>query len=221
MSQVKLKHNLFDLIKLFFESFQNYEVLRERLHYNLTLDETILKAKSVFLLQYPNSNDSDFIDWFITNFKHKWLTEFCSDEIRDRNDRVLKAYMSILETIRRTQTWMEEEKLRAKVEVIWEDRGGNYNLLHQTVTLFCDIALGCNQKGEYYISYNLDYRCQEMIGKFFTNTLLRRIYEFTTGDLEPYLKLSNLLYDGMDLFADLLEDSKSDSTIKSFFVPKN
>ena len=109
MSQVKLKHNLFDLIKLFFESFQNYEVLRERLHYNLTLDETILKAKSVFLLQYPNSNDSDFIDWFIANFKHKWLTEFCSDEIRDRNDRVHKAYMSILETIRRTQTWMEEE----------------------------------------------------------------------------------------------------------------
>lgn len=221
MSQVKLKHNLFDLIKLFFESFQNYEVLRERLHYNLTLDETILKAKSVFLLQYPNSNDSDFIDWFIANFKHKWLTEFCSDEIRDRNDRVHKAYMSILETIRRTQTWMEEEKLRAKVEVIWEDRGGTYNLLHQTVTLFCDIALACNQKGEYYISYNLDYRCQEMIGKFFTNTLLRRIYEFTMDDLEPYLNLNSLLVDESDNFTEALKQSRDDKFVKASLVPKS
>ncbi len=59
-----------------------------------------------------------------------------------------------------------------------------------------------------------------MLAKYFTNTLLRRIYEFTTGDLEPYLKLSNLMYDGVNLFSDLLEKSKTDSTIKSFLVPR-
>ncbi len=102
----------------------NYDSTRDSLHYNLTLDETILKAKSVYSLQYPNASNSEFIDWFASHFKHTWLTEFCSDEIRDRNDRVHKAYMNILETIYRTQSWMEEEKMRTKVEIMWEDRGG-------------------------------------------------------------------------------------------------
>lgn len=229
MSENIEKPNFRDLIKLFVspsnpfldgESVKEYEELRDSLHYNLNLDQTIDQLKESFFIKFPDATNSEFIDWFVSAFHNSWLTEHCSDQIKDRNQKVYQAYLNILETLNRTQSWLKEDKLRTRIEILWQDRGGSYNLLHHTVTIFCDIALACNQKGEYYISYNLDYRCQEMIGKFFTNTLLRRIYEFTTGDLEPYLKLSNLLYDGMDLFADLLEESKSDSTIKSFFVPK-
>ncbi|SEG41153.1 hypothetical protein SAMN05421877_107236 [Sphingobacterium lactis] len=198
-----------------------YKIERDALHYNLTLDETILKAKSVYSLQYPNASDSEFIDWFIANFKHTWLTEFCSYEVRDRNDRVHEAYLNILETIYRTQSWMKEEKLCTKVDVMWEERGGNYNLLHQTITLFCDIVLACNQRCEYYISYNLDYRCEEMIGKFFTNTLLRRIYEFTMNDLEPYLNLNSLIVDESDNFIEALKESRDDDFVMASIVPNS
>lgn len=202
------------------DSTQKYEEKRDSLHYNLTLDETILKAKSVYSLQCPNASNSEFIDWFITHFHHSWLTDFCSVEIRNRNERVQIAYKNILETIYRTQSWLEEEKLRTKIEVNWENRGASYNLVHQTVTMFCNIVLACNQKGEYYISYILDYRCQELLNKYFTNTLLRRIYEFTTDDLEPYLNLNDLLRDGIEFFDNLLKESEKDESIKVYSVSK-
>lgn len=229
MSENIEKPSFRDLIKLFVspsnpildvESLKEYGELRDSLHYNLTLDQTIKQLKASFLSKFPDATNSEFIDWFVSAFHNSWLTEHCSDEIKDRNQIVYKAYLNILETLNRTQSWLKDEKLRTRIEILWQDRGGSYNLLHHTVTIFCDIALACNQKGEYYISYNLDHRCQEMIGKFFTNTLLRRVDEFTMDELELYLKLSNLYNDGVDLFLDLLEESKTDSTIKSCVVPE-
>lgn len=51
-------------------------------------------------------------------------------------------------------------------------------------TFVLHIALACNQKREFYISYCFDYKGPEMIGKFFTNTQLKRNYEFTMDDFE-------------------------------------
>lgn len=217
-----------DLISLYISSSNtildeeiSYATIREKLHYDLTLDEAIRKAYNMYIEKYANALDSEFTEWFASFFHHSWLTEFCSLEIRDRNERVQKAYRNILETIYRTQSWMEEEKMRTKIEINWENKGSNYNLIHQTVTLFCDIVLACNQRGEYYISYNLDYRCQEMLTKYFTNTLLRRFYEFTAGDLEPFLKLNDLLHDGLDYFDNLLKESEKEESIKVYLVPKS
>lgn len=230
MSENIKKPSFRDLIKLFVspsnpildgESLKEYEDHRESLHYNLTLDQTIDQLKDSFLTKFPSATNSEFIDWFVSAFHNSWLTEHCSDEIKDRNQKVYQAYLNILETLNRTQSWLKEDKLRTRIEILWQDRRGSYNLLHHTVTIFCDIALACNQRGEYYISYNLDYRCQEMIGKFFTNTLLRRIYEFTMDDLEPYLNLNSLLVDESDNFTEALKDSRDNEFVNASLVPKS
>lgn len=227
MSESIEKPSFRDLITLFVspsldgEISKNYEELRDLLHYNLALDQTIDQLKESFLTKFPESTNSDFIDWFVSAFHNSWLTEHCSNEIKERNQKVYQAYLNILETLNRTQSWLKEDKLRTRIEILWQDRGGSYNLMHQSVTIFCDIALACNQKGEYYISYNLDYRCQEMIGKFFTNTLLRRIYEFTMDDLEPYLNLNSLLVDESDNFTEALKQSRYDEFVKASLVPKS
>ncbi|WP_185216068.1 hypothetical protein [Sphingobacterium mizutaii] len=202
------------------ESLKEYEKLRDSLHYNLTLDQTIDQLKESFFIKFPDATNSEFIDWFVSAFHNSWLIEHCSVEIKDRNQKVYEAYLNLLETLNRTQSWLKEDKLRTRIEILWQDRGGSYNLLHHTVTIFCDIALACNQKGEYYISYNLDYRCQEMIGKFFTNTLLRRIYEFTMDDLEPYLNLNSLQVDESDNFTEALKESRDNEFVKASLVPK-
>ncbi|OYD40325.1 hypothetical protein ACF3OC_12390 [Sphingobacterium cellulitidis] len=230
MLNINIQTSFKNLITLFISSsnskveedlIHKYIVLREELHYTEAFDETILKAKSVYSLKHANATVPEFIEWFISNFNNSWLTEFCSEEIRERNNRVQNAFINIQETLYRTQSWMKEEKLRTKVDIDWEKRGRKFNLLHQTITIFCDIALACNQKGEYYISYNLDYRCQELIGKFFTNTLLRRFYEFTMDDLEPYLNLNSFLVDGLDNFTEALKESRNNEFVKASLVPNS
>jgi hypothetical protein len=50
-----------------------------------------------------------------------------------------------------------------------------------------------------------------MISEEFASRLIRRIYEFTPGEMEPFVKIGSLYTDCVETFNRLLEESKVES----------
>jgi len=126
----------------------------------------------------------------------------------ERNKKLLGAYSSIIVIITKIQGWLDDERLRTRIESDLQKTPGIKNTMYQCTTPFCVVSLGCDQMGRYNIAYSLDYRIQEMISGPFASTLLRRIYEFTPGELDPFVKIGSLCTDCVQIFNHILEQAK-------------
>jgi len=122
------------------------------------------------------------------------------DFVKERNSRFREAYKYLLITIDRIQGFLEDEYLRGRIESDMAKKEGVKSTILQCSTPFCIISLGCDEMGRYNLVYSLDYRIQEMIGNEMASGLIRRIYQFTPGDMEPFVLIGSLYHDCIESY---------------------
>ena len=71
---------------------------------------------------------------------------------------------------------------------------------------FCFISLGCDVFGRFNLAYGIDSRILNMVSDNMASTLLRRIYEFTPGELEPFVGFVSLDMDCITYFENSIEN---------------
>ena len=133
------------------------------------------------------------------------------EHIKKLNSELMDAYEKIMITIQRTQGWLEHEYIRTSVHSKMTEKEGCLATILQCSTPWCLISLGCDTTGQFSIIYSLDARIESMIGRQFTETLLRRIHDFTSGMANNRLFLGKLNEDCIGIFEQLKKDAEYES----------
>ncbi|WP_099365751.1 hypothetical protein [Sphingobacterium sp. 1.A.4] len=144
-----------------------------------------------------------------------------TNEIQNRNNAIKQAFKNIEETLLRVQSWLKQEELRFSVKSDFLNSKQSQSLIKQITTPFAIVSLGCSPEGIFSIVYSLDHRIKDLIGDYFTNTLLRRIYEFTSGDLEGKIHIGSLNSDCFSTISqmiDLAENNSHHNVTKTAFI---
>lgn len=168
-----------------------------------------------------NLNIQDFEDLFVENFHHTKIAQFTPDYIQKRNSDLEKAFNQIKETVRRIQAWLDNENLRTQISLDHATTRLGYTYIQQFTTPFIALFLNCDEMGRYHISFALDTDYLNMLPADMASTLLRRIYEFTPGAMEPFVSIVDFNKDCISLFENLIEESKKDHTIQVRSIPRN
>ena len=163
----------------------------------------------------PDISRNDFVQYFTTHFHNKKLVRYTPNDIQDRNKNLLSAYHSIIETINRIQAWLDNDLLRKRIEVTTlesqNDNSLGLSTINTCITPFCFISLGCDVFGRYNLSYGIDSRISNMLSDNMASTLLRRIYEFTPGGMEPFVGFVSLSMDCIAYYENTMENFQSEN----------
>lgn len=163
----------------------------------------------------------DFLKVFLTEFHNSKVETFAPDFVKERNKKFIEAYQNTIKTIERIQGWLDDETLRTKIESDFREKPKIQSTIFQCTTPFCIVSLGCDQMGRYNLVYSVDYRFQEMISELFASTLIRRIYQFTPGEMEPFVKIGSLYTDCMEIFNKMIDETKIEPYHKVTIQPRN
>lgn len=154
-------------------------------------------------------NKYDFINYFVDRFHNKNLIIYTPEFIQERNNKIFSAYNSIIETINRIQAWLDNELVRRRIEFNTLNSKNNllgFSEINKCITPFCFISLGCDVSGRFNLAYGIDSRILNMVSDNMASTLLRRIYEFTPGELEPFVGFVSLDMDCITYFENSLKN---------------
>lgn len=133
------------------------------------------------------------------------------DFVKERNIRIKEAYQFALITIDRIQGFLEDEYLRGRIESDMTKKEGIKSTILQCTTPFCIVSLGCDKMGRYNIVYSVDHRIQEMLGKEMASGLIRRIYQFTPGDMEPFVLIGSLYHDCVETYNQVSQEMQAET----------
>ena len=150
----------------------------------------------------------EFVNTFVSEFHNLKIENVAPEFVKERNKKLFQAYRYVINTIERIQGWIDDERLRTRIESDFRKKPGIQSTMFQCTTPFCIVSLGCDQMGRYNLVYSVDYRFQEMISETFASTFIRRIYEFTPGEMEPFVRIGSLCNDCIDTFNKLIEEAK-------------
>lgn len=128
-----------------------------------------------------------------------------TSDVQNCNNALEQAFLNIEETLMRVQSWLKPEELRFSVKSDFLNSQQSQSLIKQITTPFAILSLGCSPEGIFSIVYSLDHRIKDLIGDYFTNTLLRRIYEFTNGDLEGKIHIGSLNTDCFSTISQMID----------------
>lgn len=131
--------------------------------------------------------------------------------VKERNQRFLKAYEQLITVIDRIQGYVSDEFLRMRIESDMKQKPGIQSTIFQCTTPWCIISLGCDTMGRYNLAYSVDHRIQQMIGEEMATTFIRRVYEFTPGDMGPFVRIGCLYQDCVELFQQLLKEQEQEA----------
>jgi hypothetical protein len=189
--------------------------LLKDLGYENELESLILDEFKATQINIPEIKTNDFINHFVSNFHNKKLVPYTPDFIQERNKKLLSAYKSIIGTINKIQAWLDNELLRKRIEINtltdYNDNILGYSAINYCITPFCYISLVCDVFGRYDLVYGIDSRISKMLTDNMGSTLLRRIYEFTPGELEPFVLIVSLNMDCITLFEDYLKNIQNEN----------
>jgi hypothetical protein len=202
------------------EHEKEYQSFKEILGYNDLIEDVLINDLEDYFNITTNPNKKEFIKYFTQNFHHIKISKYTSGFIQERNDKIAKAYNSIIECINRIQGWQDNDKLRVKVESNYQNSNSHTSTIYMCTTSFCIVSLGCDQIGSYNIVFSIDYRIKEMIGNDFSNTLIRRIYQFTSGEMESFVNIDSLCFDCVNALDDILNISEKDNSHRVIFNEK-
>lgn len=185
------------------------------LGYEIELELLILDSFKFFRSNYPASKVLDFINVFTRDFHNRKLVPYTPDFIQERNERLLKSYDAIIDTINRIQAWQDNDLLRKRIEID-TNKGDDDNSLgviamKNCITPFCFISIGCDVFGRYRMSYGIESQILRMISDSMASTLLRRIYEFTSGELELFVGFVSLSMDCISYFEGAMKNIEADN----------
>lgn len=133
------------------------------------------------------------------------------DFVKERNQNLANAYKNLVITIDRIQGFLEDECLRGRIESDMTQKNGIKSTIFQCTTPFCILSLGCDEMGRYNLVYSVDHRIQKMLGEDMASTLIRRIYEFTPGEMSVFVRIGSLYHDCFETFSQMLEDMQTES----------
>lgn len=190
------------------ENEENHIKILNGLNYNDLFEKVLLDELEQYRKTSSNPSKLEFTQNYFPVFHHNKIAKHTPEFIQSRNTKLLSAYKDIIECINRIQGWMDNEKLRIKIESDYSNSANHLSTIYQCTTPFCIVSLGCDQIGRYNILYSLDYRIKEIIGGDFANTLIRRIYEFTPGEMEPFVNFNSLHSDCINTFEETLQLTK-------------
>jgi len=196
------------------EKEDKHNNILNKLDYDALFDKVVLEELEQYKKTYANPSKSVFIDNFYFVFHHIKIANHTPDFIQQRNNKILSAYNNMLECIKRIQGWMDNEKVRLLIESDFRKSPHHLSIIYQATTPFCIISLGCDQIGRYSIVYTLDYRIKDIIGGDFASTFIRRIYQFTSGDMEAFLKFSSLNGDCIKTLEEIIQLAKVENNHK-------
>jgi hypothetical protein len=177
--------------------------LSSELGYEDELEKLIIDEYTEIKNNNAEIQKSDFINFFTENFHNKNLVQYTPEFIQKRNLKILNAYNSIIETINRIQAWLDNDLVRRRIEYNTLNSKNNllgYSEINKCITPFCFISLGCDVFGRYNLTYGIDSRILNMVTDNMGSTLLRRIYEFTSGEMEPFVSFVSLDMDCINYF---------------------
>lgn len=177
---------------------------------NLILDDFKSKQSN-----FPELTKIDFINNFSRHFHNKKIVPYTPDFIQARNEKLIFAYESIVETINRIQAWLDNELVRRRIEIN-TIKSENNNLLgfseiNKCITPFCFVCLRCDVFGRFNLVYGIDSRILNLVSDNMASTLLRRIYEFTQGEMEPFVSFVSLSMDCITHFENSLKDVENEN----------
>jgi hypothetical protein len=160
----------------------------------------------------PNVNNEIFTQ--TQKSKHRYMRSI-AHLVLERNERLLKSYDAIIDTINRIQAWQDNDLLRKRMEID-TNKGDDDNSLgviamKNCITPFCFVSIGCDVFGRYKMSYGIESQILRMISDNMASTLLRRIYEFTSGELEPFVGFVSLSMDCISYFEGAMKNIEADS----------
>jgi hypothetical protein len=193
----------------------------ELLGFNENIEEVIMKEWKAVKSENKDLRTDDFTKFFVNTFHNNKVEEFAPDFIRERNQRLFQAYQWIIVTIEKIQGFLEDERMRTRIESDLINHPLFQSTIHQCTTPFCIVSLGCDPMGRYSIVYSVDYRFQEMISQYFASILIRRIYDYTNGDMADFVRIGSLCQDCLATFQEINKESKSVDYHKIIIKEKN
>ena len=193
--------------------------------YEDELEKLILDELKITLDSSPTTQKMDFIQLFVSKFHNKNLSQYTPKSIQDRNKKIASSYDSIIITINKIQAWLDNELLRRRLEIFTlnnsSDNSLGFSKINNCITPFCFINLGCDVFGRFRITYGIDSRIINMIPDNMSNTLLRRIYEFTPGEMEPFVEFASLNMDCITYFENTLSHLENGDGYKLIEVERH
>lgn len=189
--------------------------------YEHSLELLILEEWDLYKVKNAELLELEFMDEFLAVFHHRKLVTYIPTYIQDRNQKIENAYTLILETINRIQAWLDNELLRIRLESDFTSSISDFSKIKQATTPFCNINLSCDSIGRFSIAYELDSRISEMVSEDMSSTLIRRIYEFTTGEIEDFVRIISLNGDCIKIFEGLLNMPEEDRHYELIKVERN
>lgn len=165
---------------------------------------------------YDALQKNEFVDIFVSKFHNINLVRYTPSFISNRNNQLLNSYSSIIETINRIQAWLDNDTLRRRVEINvlgYRSDLFEFSEMKQCVTPFCFISLGCDVFGRFNLTYGIDSRILDMVSSDMASTLIRRIYEFTSGELEPFVRFISLNMDCITYFENFVKNIDNENCV--------
>ena len=227
ISHLQYFTTIVDLIILKNEAFPDLDIqwstekqialknLMSKLGYEDELEKLILDELKKTKCDDHTITKKNFTNQFLSKFHNKKLTQYTPDFIQSRNKKMVNAYESIIETINRIQAWLDNEKVRKRIEINTlnniNDNSLGISTINNCITPFCFISLGCDAFGRYNLSFGIDSRILSMVSDNMASTLLRRIYQFTPGELEPFVGFVSLNIDCIAYFENSLKDIENEN----------
>ena len=178
------------------------------LGYEDELEKLLIDEYNEMKNHFAEIQKFDFIHFFMARFHNKKLVHYTPIYIQERNNNILSAYNSIKETINRIQRWLNNEKTRKRIEITTLNTTSNilgFSTINNCITPFCFVTLSCDTFGRFTISYGIDTNIMNMVSDNMASTLLRRIYEFTPGEMEPFVQFVSLSLDCVTYFENTLK----------------
>ena len=207
------------------ESQVELQNLMNDVGYEDELEKLILDELKITLDSSPTTQKMDFIQLFVSKFHNKNLSQYTPKSIQDRNKKIASSYDSIIITINKIQAWLDNELLRRRLEIFTlnnsSDNSLGFSKINNCITPFCFINLGCDVFGRFRITYGIDSRIINMIPDNMSNTLLRRIYEFTPGEMEPFVEFASLNMDCITYFENTLSHLENGDGYKLIEVERH
>ena len=192
-----------------------------RLNFDENIELVIINEWKIFSTNETNHTKSDFVTKFYNEFHHDKISKYVPSFINERNQKIKDAYHSILETINRIQAWLDNDLLRVRLESNLLNTIGVFSTIKMCTTPFCIVSLVCDKIGRYMIEYSIDSRILDMISNNFASTLIRRIYGFTPGEMEPFVDINSLHEDCRAIFESMLERAESEKNHEIITVKRN
>lgn len=138
-----------------------------------------------------NLNPELFAYFFEENYHNSKLVKFATLEIQKSNKTIKKNHDSLKRFLIEIQSFLEAENLRTRIEGNHTETPnlGNCFRCEDFITPFCKIGLNCDTLGRFSIHYFINPHLKELIGESLGDTLEKRFYELSTGEMKDFIKM--------------------------------